>query len=251
MKQVLTVIPGSIDTLRRVLMIQQWSELRNTLGQIGLEVIVIPFSANSGTAFDLPFSEKAFIFGNDVLIDKVKEDRLAAWLSDRGFNAIHQQNVKASSTAIIIDEQQAWCSFGFDGSLRRDNQFEDILISAGKVYRPLEMRIGLASDGILANVFCPLTEMRGLLWYPPAFTEQARHEIRDWYPDAIEISNEDKIGMACSSIIHNDHVIIPDGLSMELYERLEGLNYQVIKQDLHAFIDLGLGCKSLIIPINE
>ena len=88
------------------------------------------------------------------------------------------------------------------------------------------------------------------MWYPEAFGQHSQMIIKSWFKDRIDVSTADMNAMACTAIARGENVIIPK-VSNHLIRWLTEFGFNVVVQDMDALVDKRLGCKSLIINVNE
>ena len=232
-------------------MTKQWSDLRNTLVGLGNDVIVIPKSDSvKCTAISKAglFSNGSFIPSRFTEIGEEGEDFFLKWIIKHDFHPVLcEEMVKFGGAADAIfnnARDMVWLGIGpsdypfkaaLDGFFGADNVKSVQIIDSR--FKSLE------------SCFCPLGS-NDLIWYPAAFDIYSQELISSWYPSAIAISEIDALGMACTAITSN-HTIVTPFISYSLVEALQNLNYMVQQVDLGEFIIHGLGCKSLVLDLNE
>ena len=250
MPQVLMQMPKG-----EVRVLQEWSELRNNLARLGVDVIVMPKQSD-----EPDLSKRAFAFKDQALVAVFADDDrsvsdeiiLADWLRDHQFTPTNHFSRFVGSD-LIIDKNHVWFGFGQHSNFEYKVWLDKIFDDTEKMVRPLQMSneslVVQPSISYLNQCFCPLPNGE-LLWYPDAFSAHSRMVIESWYKNRIVVSISDLNAMACTAVCIKNSIIIPE-VSMQLINKLIDLGYNVVQQNMRTLVDKRIGCKSLIISINE
>ena len=148
----------------------------------------------------------------------------------------------------IWDQDRAhfWAGFGPRSSA---NSLPVIADTFGQPVVGLE----LATDRFyhLDTCFCPLAGGR-LLYYPPAFSPQARALIESHVrpDDRIEASDEDAAAFCVNAVNVGRHIVMAKA-PVRLKQRLEALGYTVCEVDLSPFILAGGGAYCMTLRLDR
>jgi N-dimethylarginine dimethylaminohydrolase len=257
MQQILMQSPDVNPWTDKVKLIKEWSELRNNLIKIGIDVIVIPKIQGN----DLNLSKRAFLFEDHAFIsvftsDKdsaVREVKLSDWIREHDFTPSNHYVVYCGEADTLIESNIVWYAFGRNSTFGYKYWLDKVFDKSIKTVRALQMH----NDSLavqppidyLNQCFCPLGHGK-LMWYPEAFSKHSQMTIRTWFADRIEITSADLVSMACTAIVQGKNIIIPK-VSNHLIRMLTESGFNVIVQDMPTLVDMGLGCKSLVINVNE
>lgn len=254
MKQILMASPVRLTGDNIVKAIAQWSELRNTLLDLGFDVIVMPelpsgdiFISGAGLIYKNDFIESRHDFaerGKDVSF-------ISSWFNEHRFDVQSDSSFNLDTDNVIFssDRQHLW--FGIH-NLNQDIQSKRILDDVFDRYEDLIIRpLEIEKQFRLRDVFCPLASGE-LLWYPQAFSTHSKMVIDSWYEGKmIEVSSVDVVlNAACNSISNCDTIIMPL-ISDELHATLLKRGYDVVQVDVSELIKRGGGCNCLTLEVTE
>jgi N-dimethylarginine dimethylaminohydrolase len=115
--------------------------------------------------------------------------------------------------------------------------------------RPL-VRLELADPRFyhLDTCFCPLGEGRAL-YYPPAFTPEARDLLHRHIPDLIAIPDDEAARFACNALVVDDTVVTNTGCETTWAE-LRKRGFQSRPTPTDEFIKAGGSVKCLVLMLD-
>lgn len=255
MPQVLMQVPDRITT--DISIIKEWSEVRNNLIRIGYDVVVLPSMIHQ----DINLSKQALVFEDKALVSvffndshsAVREVQIADWLENHGYSTDNHYSTFCGEADTLIDSNLVWYGFGRESNFIFKKWLDKLFDESIYTIRPLQMHNEhLAVQppiSYLNQCFCPLSNGK-LMWYPDAFGQHSQSIIRTWFTDRIEVTTADMLAMSCTAIVRGQNMIIPT-VSNHLKRLLTEFGFNVIEQDMPMLVDKGIGCKSLIINVNE
>ena len=257
MPQVLMQLPDVSEELNGTMLIKEWSDLRNNLIRIGYDVIVLPKSLGASINFSelgMTFEDQAFVsVFSDSNASLAREVWMSDWFRDHQYKIHKHYSAFRSAADTILDSNVAWFGFGKNSSFEYKQWLDRVFDKSSFTVKPLQMHnehlVVQPPISYLNQCFCPLTN-GGLMWYPEAFGQHTQMTIRSWFKDRIEVTSSDMLAMACTAVVKGQSIIIPN-VSTHLKRLLAEFGFYVIEQDMTAMVDKGLGCKSLIINVNE
>ena len=239
--------------------VQQWSELRNTLCSLGVDVIVLPkapeyckstvFISNAGLLFKNTFIASHF----RVVERQVEEIFFNNWFREHKFDVMQfapdKSTFEGAGDAILDQKLNIlWYGIGFRSSWPFKSVLDTYFENTDIIVRPLELIDSRFC--FLDKCFCPL-DTGELLWYPAAFSEHSKYIIESWYGDrAITVSEADACHFACNSISVGKNIIAPS-ISQDLEKYLVERGYTVNQVDMSEFIFSGGACKSLSLEVIQ
>jgi len=256
-KQMIMTTPSHPDTSFKEY--QQWSDLRNMLLDLGVDVIVMP-DTPSKRHDSVYCQDYGTIYKNDFIVSRFKyverqvdEQFIARWFHEHRFDILYNptyggerpDTFEGSDIAISADRKHLWFGFGYRSSHKFKSHLDDLFDNDDIIVRPI-----LLNDPRFFNLslcFNPLAT-GDLLWYPDAFHSHSRMIIESWYEGkSIEVSQQDALNMVCNAISLGS-VLIVSKISDELKNTLEEKGYEVIVVDMSEF---NHSCKRLTIELVE
>lgn len=102
----------------------------------------------------------------------------------------------------------------------------------------------------LDTCFCPLTD-GAVIWYPGAFSEQARHDIHITLElrGSIEVTEDEARDFCCNAVEVGDH-LIAHNWSERLQKLLAKRGYETVSVDLSEFMKSGGAAKCLTLRLD-
>jgi N-dimethylarginine dimethylaminohydrolase len=254
---------GNVDTVDVHKAAQQWSNLRNMLVQVGVDVIVMPspplecpdavFTANAGLIYKDIFipsqfehperqaEEPYFIeyFERKFHLNPINEESDGRRLSFEG----------AGDALFSKDRKRLFMGFGFrthgDAKFALDYLLEqhETLVVPLRLVDPRWYHLDTA--------FCPL-DTGEVLWYPDAFDKYSQSIIEAWYPGDmnIKVSEEDALQFACNAVSVGESIVMPKQTD-DLFFNLMDRGYKVHTVDMSQFLRSGGACKCLTLEVIE
>lgn len=102
----------------------------------------------------------------------------------------------------------------------------------------------------LDTCFCPLTD-GSVIWYPGAFSDEARHDIRISLElrGSIEVTEDEALDFSCNAVEVGNR-LITNRWSDRLTELLAARGYEAISVDLSEFMKSGGAAKCLTLRLD-
>lgn len=254
---------GNIGQTSANAVAQQWSELRNVLSYIGVDVIVLPKSPDYCP--DAVFTANAgLVYKNRFLPSKFKHEERACeepyfieWYKQRNYivdetaspYSRESHSFEGAGDALFNKEHTIlWYGFGFRSSFSFKTLLDKFFDQTEVIVRPLELVN--SSFYHLDTCFCPL-DTGELLWYPDAFSEYSKMVISSWYEEkSIEVSYEDARKFACNAVSVGKSIVVPE-ITPFLKQKLVGRGYDVYQVNMSQFLMSGGACKCLTLEAVE
>ena len=228
----------------------QWRTLRDVIERLGVTVeLVAPgpaapdmtFTANAGIA-----AGRRFIPSNFRFPERQAEAALfTSWFVDHGYEVetIHEPHYWEGEGDILPAGDQVFAGYRFRTEERALDHLDSLL------GQPV-VRLELADPRFyhLDTCFCPLGQGRAL-YYPPAFSEEARGALGEHFPDLIAVPAAEAERFACNALVVDDSVVMNTGCeatSAALRER--GLRCLATPTD--EFIKAGGSVKCLALMLD-
>lgn len=254
---------GNIGSTNKSKMVQQWSELRNSLVASGADVIVLPpspdycpdavFTANAGVVYKSLFIPSKFRHEERA----VEEPFFIDYFKKKGYDIApnlieasrEQLSFEGAGDALFNkDRTILWLGTGFRTSLSYKTVLDSFFTDSKVIVRPLELVNPRFYH--LDTCFCPL-DTGEVLWYPGAFSDYSQMVIESWYEDKnIKVSNVDAEKFACNAVSIGKTVIVPI-VTPFLESQLSSKGYTVIQKDMSEFLRSGGACKCLTLEIIQ
>ncbi|APE16627.1 dimethylargininase [Mycolicibacterium pallens] len=201
------------------LALAQWENLRDTYVRLGHTVdLVAPvaglpdmvYAANAGliingTAVVAQFKH-AERYGESVAY--------AAWMAERGHDPVATRHVNEGQGDLLVVGSMILAGTGFRTHPHAHAEIADLtgmpVISLELVdprFYHLDTALSVLDDSTIA-------------YYPPAFTDHARAQLRRLFPDAIEVASTDAYVLGLNAVSDGKHVVHPaqaTGFAEQLY----------------------------------
>lgn len=231
---------------------QQWNLLRNELIAAGADVIVMDespyplscFVSNGGLQY-----QDRFILSQMTKPRDVEMPHFGKWFNKKQFNVRGLQMAGAfegAGDAIFShDRKHLWLGVGlrthFNAKIELDLEFDD----TDFIVRPIIIKDKRFAH--LHDIFNPLDDGT-LLWYPDAFDDHGKMVIESWYPNRIEVTEQDALMFAVNAVSIDDTIIVPY-VSRSLSTSLKSRGYKIVEVDMSEFIPHEGACKSLTLEV--
>jgi N-dimethylarginine dimethylaminohydrolase len=244
-------------TTTDVKIFKEWSELRNSLIRIGYDVIVLP----KMQCQEMNLSKQAMLFEDKALVSvflndtasAVREVQFEEWLVAHTYTTENHYSSFCGEADTLISDNLVWLGVGKGTNFNYVRWVDNMFDKSIKTVRPIQIyNEHLAVQPPIDHLnqcFCPLAN-GVLMWYPEAFSQHSQMIIKSWFNNRIDVSTADMNAMACTAIGRGENVIIPK-VSNHLIRWLTEFGFNVVVQDMDTLVDKRLGCKSLIINVNE
>lgn len=249
---------GRVDVTKAA---QQWSELRNTLTKIGVDVVVSPkppencpdavFAANAGLIYKGTFIPSRFHYDERA----AEEQYFINWMM-RYFKVEFQQlpgsrqqvSFEGAGDALFDQRENLWLGFGFRTTLAYKFVLDKFFEESRVMVRPLELRDPRFYH--LDTCFCPL-DTGEVIWYPEAFSEHSQYVVESMFKGKlITVSEQDAQRFACNAVSVDEHIVLPE-VTPYLRQHLTSRGYTVHEHDMSEFMKSGGACKCLTLQVNE
>ena len=242
---------GHVGDVDRDLARRQWDGLVATLtGPMGAEVVLVP--PRPGLP-DMVFAANAAVLRGDLAVParfrfperQGEEPFFARWFAENGYRVAPVDDHQEGAGDFLFLGETLFGAYGF----RTD----------ASAHAPVARALGVDVVSLalvdprfyhLDTCFCPLPGGR-LLWYPPAFSPEARAAVEARVPaeDRWAVGEEDAAGFACNAVAVEGHVVanaLGDATQDWLRER--GFTAHVVP--LGEFMKAGGGAKCLTLRLD-
>jgi N-dimethylarginine dimethylaminohydrolase len=98
----------------------------------------------------------------------------------------------------------------------------------------------------LDTLFSPINKDTALI-YQKALSQKENAKITKYFKNIIEVSDADSLRFACNNLVFNNNVILPEGISNDLINKIKSQDLQIHKLDFSEYLKGGGGihCVSL------
>lgn len=232
-----------------VLAVKQWNNLYDTLLSLpGVEIELIEprkglpdmvFTANAGLVRDRLFISSSFRYperrGESVHFEK--------WFAEHGYDVRRlPDGLQFEGAGDVLKAGGQW----FGGYYFRSDPQAHAAVSDFLGEELLPLRLVDERFYHLDTCFAPIGD--SVIYYPGAFDEYSIAVIRDRFPDAIEVSDEEAREFACNAVVIGSHVVM-NTVSRKLCATLSGRGYECLPVGLSEFIKSGGSAKCLTLGI--
>lgn len=191
--------------------LEQWRRLREAVQQLGVtveqieqgeEVPDMTFTANAGVVVG-----RRFIPANFLHIERQPEERrFIDWFEARGYECadIHSPHYwEGEGDVLPTDDGRVFAGWRFRTEYRALDHLDEHL------GRPTT-RLELSDERFyhLDTCLCPLGNGRAM-YYPPAFTPEARATLADAFPTLLAVDHADALRFACNALVVEAPVVTP------------------------------------------
>jgi N-dimethylarginine dimethylaminohydrolase len=237
---------GSDDDLAR----RQWSNLRQVLESLGVEIDLIEpiaglpdlvFTANAGLVYQDQFISSRFRYG----VRQGEAPYFQSWASSRGFQVVelpNGYNFEGAGDALFCGDTLIG-GYRFRSDARSHQWLGEHL---GVEVLPLELIDPRFYH--LDTCFCPLAAEIAL-YYPGAFDEYGCSVLRERIPHLIEVAIDEAISFSCNAVVVGNDVILNDG-APKLADELRGRGFTVHPLAFSEFIKSGGSAKCLTLRVD-
>lgn len=228
----------------------QWQHLYSTLSLFS-EIRLIDqicncpdmvFTANAGLL------EKATntIFLSSFAKDQRKEEEYYyyKWFRNSGYN-IYQPNVDFEGEgdiilkSISVPGSSIDCFFQGYGYRTK----KEIDLPLYKIENKFYYKLKLIDERFYHLDTC----LSDVCWYPEAFSTKSQNIIRKYFPDSIEVTEEEALSFCCNNIKIGNNIFIPECSTISY--KLKEKGYKVYQFDMSEFIKSGGACKCLVMSL--
>jgi len=237
---------NTIGTVDQSLANAQWETLYNALKSVADVALIDPveglpdmvFTANAGLAVGNVFFLSKFAHS-----ERSSEERyFREWFLNRNFYSVEQLEHSFEGEGDCLRDHTGthWMGRGFRTNESYLNCLTEFKVNAQAVelVDPRFYHID--------TCFCPFPDGR-LMYYPGAFSEDARNKIEKHFKEIIKVTEEEALTFCCNGVIIDKNIFMPECSSIA--NRLTDLGYMVQQFDMSEFLKSGGACKCLVMNI--
>jgi arginine dihydrolase len=229
---------------------KQWSQLQQTLVDLGAEVELIEpasglpdlvFTANAGLVYRDLFLPARFRFG----VRQGETPHFEAWARRRGLSVVplpENMNFEGAGDALFCGET-LFAGYRFRSDVR---SLQWVGQRLGVSVLPMELVDPRFYH--LDTCFCPLAPDLAI-YYPGAFDAYGRSVLGDRIPRLVEVSPEEAISFSCNAVVVGRTVVLNEG-APKLAAALTGLGFEVRPLEFSEFIKSGGSAKCLTLRVD-
>ena len=244
---------GNLKRIDNAVARQQWRALYDAITDRATVRLVNPqpgspdmvFTANAGIVKGRTFVVSRFRYPER----QYEEPYFADWFMDRGYDVslMPRDCPFEGAGDALFDRGEAllWMAHGhrsIEGARKVLEERLDVEIALLKL---VDSRFYH-----LDTCFCPL-EGGYVLYYPPAFDEDARAQIERRVPAAkrIAVGEEDALAFACNAV-GIDSTVVVNRATPDLVRALSGKGFEVVQIPLSEFMKAGGSAKCLTLRLD-
>jgi N-dimethylarginine dimethylaminohydrolase len=230
--------------------LSQWRTLRDLVAGLGVRVELVEqeaavpdmtFTANAGIVIGRRFVPSNFRFPER----QAEAALFTQWFVEHGYEVetIHEPHYWEGEGDVLPGDGQVFAGYRFRTENRALDHLEQLL------GQPL-VRLELADPRFyhLDTCFCPLGAGRAL-YYPPAFTEEARALLQKHVPDLIAVPPADAERFACNALVVDDAVVMNTGCAATM-SALQDRGLRCLPTPTDEFIKAGGSVKCLVLMLD-
>uniref|UniRef100_A0A914GZF2 Amidinotransferase n=1 Tax=Globodera rostochiensis TaxID=31243 RepID=A0A914GZF2_GLORO len=230
----------------------QWTELKTSIEREGVHVLTLDqvkglpdmvFVCNSG----LCYRNKLYLshFRHSQRIGEQKP--FAAFYKRLGlelYGTDYAHVFEGGGDAFFSDQKTLWAGWGGPRTSRKAYEYVQRMGDFETV--PCELIDPRFYH--LDTCLCPVG-IDSALWFPPAFSDDTKKEIRRRLPRAIAVSEAEAMAFVCNAIAIGRRVISPKGIGTETQMALSSLGYTVQEVEMGEFMKSGGACQCLVMKL--
>lgn len=230
--------------------LEQWRALRRVLVDLGVEVDLVEhqqavpdmtFTANAGVVVG-----RRFIPSNFRFPERQPEAALfVQWFAGRGYDVatIHEPHYWEGEGDVLPADGQVFAGYRFRTEFRALDHLDELLGTTS-------IRLELVDDRFyhLDTCFCPLSAGRAL-YYPGAFSADARATLARSVPDLIEVPAGEAERFACNAVLVDGTVVLNIGCPVTRSE-IERRGLRSAETPTDEFIKAGGSVKCLLLMLD-
>jgi N-dimethylarginine dimethylaminohydrolase len=230
--------------------LEQWRQLRSALDDLGVAVELVAqgegvpdmtFTANAGVV-----AGRRFIPANFRYAERQPETELFTdWFQAHGYEAapIHEPHYWEGEGDVLPAGGRVFAGYRFRTEFRALDHLDELLGTE-------TVRLELADPRYyhLDTCFCPLGDGR-LLYYPPAFSDEACATIERYFTDRIVAPDADAARFACNALVVDGSVVVNSGCPSTV-AALSARGLRVVETPTDEFIKAGGSVKCLVLMLD-
>lgn len=229
------------------LAVRQWDQLRSTYRTLGHTVETVEpvaglpdmvYAANGGLVVDGTAIVARFAYPQRA----GEAAAYAEWMSSRGFEPHHTHHVNEGQGDLLVVGSTILAGYGFRTDVRAHAEVADLtglpVVSLELVdprFYHLDTALAVLDDTTVA-------------YYPPAFADDARAQLRRLFPDAVEVGSADAYVLGLNVVSDGKHVVLPanaTGFAAQIAE----LGFEPIGVDLSELFKGGGSVKCCTLEV--
>ncbi|MCV7421580.1 N-dimethylarginine dimethylaminohydrolase [Mycobacterium yunnanensis] len=229
------------------LAVRQWDALRSTYRTLGHTVEMVEpvaglpdmvYAANGGLVVDGVAVVARFAYPQRA----GEAVAYADWMSSRGFTPHATQYVNEGQGDLLVVGPTILAGYGFRTDLRAHAEIAELtgrrVVSLELVdprFYHLDTALAVLDDSTVA-------------YYPPAFSDDARAQLRRLFPDAVEVSSADAYVLGLNVVSDGKHVLLPAN-AVGFAEQIGELGFEPIGIDLSELFKGGGSVKCCTLEV--
>jgi N-dimethylarginine dimethylaminohydrolase len=190
------------------LAVRQWEQLLSTYRTLGHTVEMVEpvaglpdmvYAANGGLVVDGTAIVARFAYPQRA----GEAAAYAEWMSSRGFAPHHTHHVNEGQGDLLVVGSTILAGHGFRTDVRAHAEVAELtgrpVVSLELVdprFYHLDTALAVLDDTTVA-------------YYPPAFSDDARAQLRRLFPDAVEVGSADAYVLGLNVVSDGKHVVLP------------------------------------------
>ncbi|MEN6372004.1 MAG: arginine deiminase-related protein [Armatimonadota bacterium] len=230
---------------------EQWNRLHETLISLpNTEVELMEpekgfpdlvFTANAGVVHGKLFIPSAFKHPER----QGETEYFTKWFEDRGYQIKRlRDGLLCEGAGDVLKARDTWLGGYFYRSAPQALAVVSELI-ASEV-----LPIRLVDDRFyhLDTCFCPVGDTA--MYYPSAFDEYSLAVLRNRFPDAIGVTEEEALNFSCNAVVVGKYVVM-NKASKRLCAELASRDYEYVEVPLSEFLKAGGSARCLTLRVEE
>jgi N-dimethylarginine dimethylaminohydrolase len=226
----------------------QWETLRQTYKELGHTVELVEpvaglpdmvYAANGG----LLVNGKAVVARFAYPQRAGESDAYAEWMARRGFDPAETRHVNEGQGDLLVVGSIVLAGYGF----RTERQAHaEIAALVGMPVVSLEL---VDPRFYHLDTALAVLDDTTIAYYPPAFTDEARAQLLELFPDAIEVASADAYVLGLNAVSDGLNVVLP-AAARGFAEQLRAAGFLPIGVDLSELLKGGGSIKCCTLEVH-
>jgi N-dimethylarginine dimethylaminohydrolase len=226
----------------------QWETLRQTYKELGHTVELVEpvaglpdmvYAANGG----LLVNGKAVVARFAYPQRAGESDAYAEWMARRGFDPAETRHVNEGQGDLLVVGSIVLAGYGF----RTERQAHaEIAALVGMPVVSLEL---VDPRFYHLDTALAVLDDTTIAYYPPAFSDEARAQLRELFPDAIEVASADAYVLGLNAVSDGLNVVLP-AAARGFAEQLRAAGFLPIGVDLSELLKGGGSVKCCTLEVH-
>jgi N-dimethylarginine dimethylaminohydrolase len=237
---------SSVDT--HVAM-NQWEALRQTYKELGHTVELVEpvaglpdmvYAANGGLVVNDTAVVARFAFPQRA----GEADAYAEWMAFHGYEPVYTRHLNEGQGDLLVVGSILLAGYGFRTERRAHDEIAKAVgmpvVSLELVdprFYHLDTALAVLDDSTIA-------------YYPPAFSEASRVQLRELFPDAIEVATTDAYVLGLNAVSDGLNVVLP-AAACGFAEQLRAAGFRPIGVDLSELLKGGGSVKCCTLEVHS